>query len=113
MIGRFFRLPGLHVNVAINGFLGQRCRRQDMINQPAQPSFHRFGNAVIEKSVLFRFHGVMLTKYVSQSPRLDSGKGLTDIRREADMPEQPFRIMHIDVFRGDVKVAQPDQGHIR
>jgi len=109
MIGRLFGETWAEIDLAGQTAVGKGRRGEDVVDPPAKPALYRGGNPVIEEGVVARLPWMKPTEQVFDSPRPDGGEGLPDLRCKTDVAEKVFGIVDVDIFRGDVEIAAPDQ----
>jgi len=112
VIGGFFGETRIQIDFAGETAGGQRGRGQDMVDPPSEAPLHGARHPVIEEGVTARFLRMMTAEKILQPPSPDGGVGVPDLRRKTDMAEQPFRIVDVNLGRGDVQIAAPDQRRI-
>src|SRR5208283_6166213 len=79
-----------------------------MINAPTQLSSYGIPDAIIEKSILTGNTRMMFTEYIRKAPRFSFFVRFPDFRIETNVSQYSFRIVHIYIFRRDVKITAPD-----
>jgi hypothetical protein len=113
MIRGFFRQTGIQVDVAFQ----RSCRKhgcgKDVIDPPAEPPPHRLRNTVIKESITVRLSRMQPAVHINQTPGSDGGERPPHLRGETDVAEETFRVVDVDLLRGDVEVAAPDQRGVR
>ncbi len=111
MIGRLLGPSRFQVDPAVDRPIGQWLRCLDMIDAPTLPVFDSVPRSIVVVGVVAAL-GHVLAEYINEAPVRHLVKSLGHLWIEANVAEQSFGIVDVDVCRCNVDITDPDDGLI-